>query len=352
MSPRRIGVLFLKDLFHGTKTFLIISIIAPVVLTLLVNLIFGSIVQNKPELAVFDQGSSQLVSRLKEKDSLITREYGSDRELKDAVASGTIDMGLVLTGDFDNQITSGEISELTVYIWGESLIKNRLILASVITSVIRDLSGNNGPFEVVPVSLGDEEAIPWKDRLMPLVVLISVLMGGFFIPSTSLVSEKQKQTIGALLITPATSGEVFLAKGLLGFCISMIMGVMILLMNRVFGSNPGLLLLLTAMGALLTVCIGLMLGAVMKDLMSLFSAIKGLGLFLYGPAIVYMFPQIPQWIGKLFPTYYLVNPINVITQKSGGWPDIALDVLILAGFLVVFMILIGLIIRKKPQDAG
>jgi len=39
-----------------------------------------------------------------------------------------------------------------------------------------------------------------------------------------------------------------------------------------------------------------------KDINTLFAIIKGLGIFLYAPAIVSLFPELPQWIAKVFPT--------------------------------------------------
>lgn len=58
---------------------------------------------------------------------------------------------------------------------------------------------------------------------------------------------------------------------------------------------------------------------------------------MYAPALVYMFPQIPQWIAKVFPTYYMIAPVVEIVQHGGGWPDIAFDVSVLVGLIAVWM---------------
>ena len=36
---------------------------------------------------------------------------------------------------------------------------------------------------------------PWKECAMPLVVLLSMVMGGLIIPDTSIATEKEKKTI-------------------------------------------------------------------------------------------------------------------------------------------------------------
>ncbi|MBA7540482.1 GTPase Der [subsurface metagenome] len=87
------------------------------------------------------------------------------------------------------------------------------------------------------------------------------------------------------------------------------MGVVILVLNQAFGTEPMLLILVLAFGAIMAGEIGLLCGALIKDITTLFAIWKAGGILLFGPAIIYMFPQIPQWIGKLFPTYYFLQPV-------------------------------------------
>jgi len=178
---------------------------------------------------------------------------------------------------------------------------------------------------------------------------MAIFISGFSIPASSLVDEKQKRTIGALLITPVTQLELFMAKGSIGIIISMIMGVTILLLNHALNGQLGLLILILFLGAMMACSFGLMLGAHINDMGSLYSVIKGLGIFLYGPGIVAMFPQIPQWIGKLFPTYYVMNPIFELTKKSSNWSNLKVNVFILIGFLVIFFAIVGRIAHKRSQ---
>ena len=50
-----------------------------------------------------------------------------------------------------------------------------------------------------------------------------------------------------------------------------------------------------------------------KDINALFAIVKATGLFLYGPAIVCMFPEIRQQKAKVFPTCYMVFRIIEIS---------------------------------------
>ncbi len=350
MSLRRVSVLLGKEFVHGPKNFIFIwAIIAPVLISLVFSLVFGSLFSEKPRLGIVDEGSSQLVVMAKELDSIITREYDTVAGLKQAAESGAVDMGIVLPENFDTAVSRGETVEIEAYIWGESLAKNRTILPVTIANLARILGGQEVPVEIDSVILGDKVSTPWGDRLLPLLVLMAVFLGGLMLPSTSIIDEKQKKTLEAVVITPTTIGDVFIAKGIMGVILSLFMGIFILILNQAFGAQPWLLVLVLFLGAIMAVEFGLILGALIKDITTLFAIWKFGGILLFGPAIVYMFPQIPEWVGRIFPTYYVIQPVVVLSQQSGGWPDIAVNVFIL---IALDLILIGVVMfstRKALQ---
>ncbi len=281
--------------------------------------------------------------------SVVTREYGTVTEITQAVRSGAVDVGIVLPEDFDSSVAQGRQTEITAYIWGESLAKNRTILRVTIANLARELTGQEASVEIESITLGDEVSIPWNDRLLPFIVLMAVFLGGLFLPAASVINEKEKKTLEALVVTPTTIGDVFVSKGLLGICLSLFMGVVILALNQAFGAEPALLLLVLALGAIMAAEIGLLLGALIKDITTLFATWKLGGILLFGPALVYMFPQIPEWIGRVFPTYYLIQPIIEISQQGGGWPDIATSVFILVG---LDLLLVGVVMLALKRTNG
>lgn len=352
MSLKRVGILLVKELLQGSKGFIFVyAIIAPVLISLVFSLIFGTLFTDKPKLGVADEGNSQLVAMTEQLTSVIVREYVNLSEIKQAVESGAVDVGIVLPADFDSAVIRGEETELTVYFWGESLAKNRTILGVTIANLIRELSGQEAPVEIEAITLGDEASIPWNDRLLPLIILMAVFLGGLFLPATSVINEKEKKTLEALVITPTTIGDVFVAKGLFGVILSLFMGIVILILNQAFGTQPLLLVLLLTLGAIMAVEIGLICGALLKDVTTLFAVWKSGGILLFGPAIIYMFPQIPQWIGRIFPTYYVLQPIVEISQQGGSWPDIATNVFILVGLDLILVGVVLFTLRRTKRLA-
>jgi len=352
MSLKRVGILLRRELLQGPKNYIfIMAVVFPVVISLVVSLVLGTVFSEKPKLGIVDEGGSQMVTMARELASVDTKEYGTVSDMKEAVESGAVDMGIVLPQDFDSSVMQGEETEITAYVWGESLAKDRTILGVTIANLIRELAGQEAPVEIQAVTLGDEVSIPWSDRLLPLIVLMAVFLGGLLLPATSVINEKERKTLEALVITPTTIGDVFVAKGLLGIILSLFAGIVILILNQAFGAQPTLLLLVLALGAIMAAEIGLLLGALLKDWTTLFTVWKLGGILLFAPAIVYLFPQIPEWVAKVFPTYYVIQPIIEISQRGAGWPDIATNVFILVGLDLVLIGVVMLTLRRTKQYA-
>lgn len=350
MNLKRIGVLLVKEFVQGSTSFIFIFAIAvPVVMTLVITLLFGSLFSGKPKLGIADAGGSRFTSQSEEMGSFIIKTYDSAEALKQATLSGAVDIGVALPGDFDDKVTNGESTELTAYIWGESLVKNRAMLVAGMATWIREIAGHESPIEIRTTTLGELGIPSWEDRLVSFIVVMGITIGGVMLPSTSLVDEVQKRTLTALAVTPTTLGDIFTAKALLGIIVSTFSGVLILVLTRSFGINPPLLVFLLVLGAIMASEFGVLLGAFIKDINALFATIKSLGIILYAPAIIYMFPAIPQWIGKIFPTYYMIRPVIDVTQEGARWGDIAWMVYIQVGLIVLLGIVLGIVAHRKRE---
>lgn len=353
MSLKRVGILLGKEFLHGSKSYIFIfAIVAPIVISLMVTLIFGTLFTEKPKLGVVGEDSSRVIALLTESDSLVTRQYRSDAELQQAVETGAVDMGIVLPEGFDSSIAGGTGVKLTGYIWGESLAKNRMTIGAAITDAIRNMVGQESPVNIQTVTLGEEASVPWGDRLLPLVVLMAVFLGGFMLPATSVINEKTKKTLEALIVTPTTIEDIFAAKGLVGIILSLFMGILILIINQAFGSHPLLLTMVLVLGAIMAMAIGLLLGTYIKDFTTLFAIWKFGGIILFAPVFIYLFPEIPTWVGRIFPTYYIIQPIVDISQRGGSWPDIAVNVFVLIGLNLILLGIVAFTLRKTQQLAA
>lgn len=351
MSLRRVGVLLGKEIIHGPKNFILVfAIVAPVIISLLISLIFGTLLTQKPNLGFADQGDSRIVEKARALGTINVTEYATVDELRKAVESGALDVGMALPSGFDDALILAEEAEVSVYVWGESLLKNLTIIEISIIELIRDMTGEQTPVEIASITLG-EESIPWAERLLPFVVMMAVFLGGLMIPATSLITEKEKHTLEAVSITPASFGDIFISKAIFGIILSLFMGIVILVLNRAFTTEPGLLIMVLFLGAVMAAEFGLLLGILLKDFSTLFTVWKFGGLILFFPVFLYIFPEIPEWVGMIFPTYYVIQPIVDISQYGGGWSEIAVNVIVLIGLNVLLAVALMLLQNRQQQYA-
>ncbi|HEY48265.1 MAG: hypothetical protein AMJ88_10705 [Anaerolineae bacterium SM23_ 63] len=351
MNLRRVLVLLGKEVVRGPRNFIfILAFLVPILLTLVFSLLFGTWFSDRAKLGIVDEGRSELPLLAAEIDSLIVKEYETSVELTDAVSAGEVDVGVILPSDFDNRIASRESTELKAYIWGESLLKYRAVLGTTLVALIRDIAGQAPPVEILTTTLGEAQALPWEDRLLPFIVMLSLLIGGLMVPATSMVEEKQNRTLTALTVTPTTLGELLMAKGSLAVLVSVSMGAVTLILNRAWGGEPLLLFVALVLGAIMAAGVGLLLGVLVKDINTLFATMKSLGIVLYAPALVYMFPEIPQWIGRIFPTYYIIQPVIEIVQKGASGREVLPEFIILVALIVVLYLLVAFVGRRITQE--
>ncbi len=354
MNIRRIGILLHKELFYGARNYIVIfAVFAPIMLSIIVSLVFGTWLTTKPRLGVVDEGSSKIVYSFASLDSIDTLRYQTASEMRKAVENGSADIGIVIPAGFDDAIIGQTGIQIKAYIWGESQARNQIILGVAIANAVRELSNPQKiPVEIVSVRLGEKTSMPWNERLFPFIVLMTVFLGGLMLPSTSIAKEKETKTMRALLMTPASVQDVFIAKGILGFLLSLFMAIVILAINRSFDTEPFLLLVVLALGAVMSAELGMLLGVFVKDFTTIFTIWKSAGIILFAPAIFYLFPGMPQWIAKIFPTYYLTQPIVILSQSGGTWADISFYIFILIAINASLFFFLLFALKKKQHAAA
>jgi ABC-2 type transport system permease protein len=337
MNVSRLISMTKKDIVLTTRQgFFLFMIVMPVIMTLVLNAALGSVGTAVPDVAVY--GDHELVSILEEEPSIDINIVQSEQELRDGVLQGTYDAGLIFKGS-----GVGSLPELLIS--GKSLLNDRMTIGATLVNAYRKSLGVEETVTVDTRVIGTEE-FSLKVRLIPFLLIMATVIGGLII-SSSLIEEREKKTINAVLVTPITPLEVIIAKSLYGLFLGLILGILILALNGSFTGGTHLLLLFLTLGTLFTVALGLMAGVVMENITDLIARMKIFNLFLLFPALVILFPQIPQWIGKLFPTYYFIDPIMAITQRGATWSDVWWEAVIMVIIDCVVLVLASRVLRAR-----
>ncbi len=135
-----------------------------------------------------------------------------------------------------------------------------------LSNAVREINGAELPVHIESIALGEDTAQPWDQRLMPLTILIAVFFGGMMLPAASLIHEKNKHTLEALNVTPVSLTEIFSSKGLAGIVLAISMGILTMAISRAFNENWLYMLITLALGAVMAALLGLLAGALIKDL--------------------------------------------------------------------------------------
>ena len=339
MTLRHTLAIIRKDVAGGPRAMMVVWLIAmPLVITVILKLVFGGLVDSSPRLGIVDLGHSEIPAAVEQMDGIRVSFPSSVDELKQLVTDNNLDAGLVLPPGFDEMVRSGEYPQLEIYMSGESLATDQAILAVTAIDLVRGVAGQPAPVNVVTEVIGDVQSVPIQERIVPLLVLLAVALASIFLPAASLVQEREKGTIGAVLTTPAHAGDMMVAKGVIGFALGVLAGLLILVLNI---SVAGLLwenLVVIIVAAVMCTPIGLILGAWVPDMQTMFTVWKSGGIVLFAPAVLLMFPGVPRWISLLFPTYYFLGPINDLNVNAVPFTDVLPELgvgLALSGLLMV-----------------
>ena len=337
MRLARVRQILAKDLRVGPRSPLLLwALVLPVLLTLLVRGVFGGLFDPSPQLGVLDRGDSALVAEALALDGIEVTVVQDATALREAVAAGDLDAGLVLPAGFDASVRAGDRPALDLFVGGESLASDRILIAVTTLDLVRGVAGATPPVTVEVVTVGDP-GVPLELRMLPLIVVMAVAIAGAMLPAAGLVEEKEKGTLDAILVTPLRMGEVLLAKGLLGWILAVSAGAITLGVNGVLPTAPVALLAGIALGGVMMAQVGLLLGCWAPDTNTLFAAWKGGALVLVFPVLFFLWPELPEWPARLGPTYYFLRPVFAISVEGAGlvdvWPDLVGAALICAALL-------------------
>ncbi len=81
---------------------------------------------------------------------------------------------------------------------------------------------------------------------------------------------------------------------------------------------------------------------------------KGVGFILFTPAVFYVWQDLPQWIPKIIPTYWILEMFFEIGIRGGGFAEIQLELAVALTIAVAALPLLGVLSRRMElrQAAG
>ena len=334
MNFRAIGALISKDfsLFFRNRFFAIVTTFA-IIVYIVLYFVLPATVDETLELGLYAPVIPPAFAEIQE-EGLEIEIVESREALKQAVVDGRHVAGIALPPDIIQKFLLGQKPAIDVYFASDVPDEIRDIIEVIVREVAYQQIGQELAIDVSEEIVGPDmvgKQIPARDRLRPFFAIFIIIFETFGL--ASLINEEvERRTVQALLVTPMTVKDLFVAKGVVGMTLALGQAVLFMAIVGGMAQQPLVILVTLLLGAVLVTGIGFILATLGKDMMS----VMGWGfialIILAVPAFGVVFPgTISAW-AEVIPSYYLVDTIHRVSNFGATWSDIGYNLLILLGF--------------------
>ncbi|MFW6035116.1 MAG: ABC transporter permease [Halothermotrichaceae bacterium] len=180
-------------------------------------------------------------------------------------------------------------------------------------------------------------------------LMFLVVMVGMYVPSMIIAEEKEKNTMGVLVLSPATPTEVFIGKGLFTFISVIIVTFIMILITGVSFSYLPIILISTILASISSIFLGMIVGLLSKDQKA--TGVIGTPIYL----ILLIFPLYGNMgvnfmtkISKALPTYYYFDILN----RAFAEGQLFMDLLFQMGMLMIYIAVTFIALYISYQHKG
>ena len=344
MNPRIILAITRKDVVDAVRNYyLLFTMVLPLGMWLLFRVVFSSDMGTVKldAVAVYDQGNSNLVEHIAAHASVQrVVETDSEEELMSVVRTEAVG-GLILSQNFDAAVKAGEAPELPLVVnekrtTAEQSEFRRVVGAQlqllaerppIARLVERDLDGMPKPTpsasstdDKKPSTKLDTLDFDMQEYLLNVILLMALSMIGAFVVPTLLVEEKEKHTLKAVLVSPASYVDLVAGKALVGLFYTLLVAILLFALNDGLRGNVLLAAVATLLGSLLLVETGLLLGSMFRTT----TQVNGWS------TVILLLMMLPSWLTgpwpsstlemfmRAVPTYYMNGLVSIARNGDGN----------------------------------
>jgi len=359
MHPRIVLAIARRDLLDAIKNmYLLFAVILPIAMSLLFRVLFPADATTNGgggllDIAVYDPGQSRFVQMLMDTRQFSMYILGSPEEVEQRVKKDLLG-GLVVPATFDADVAAQASPELQVYYNATRGGLRQMAFRQTVESTLRDLAGQTTParLRVSEVSGAGDSSFDLSAFYLLLFLVMSVTMVGVFVVPYILVEEKEKHTLKALLVSPASYADVVIGKGLVGLFYALLVVLILMALNDGFKGQVWLTLSALVLGSVFLVLVGLLMGAAFKTLSQVnsWSSIVMLALMLPGMMGDFLAPPEPvPTIMRLIPTSYMARAVTQGMQGTGTAGSAMLNLGALAVVSVICFAAVIWFLRRERQ---
>jgi ABC-2 type transport system permease protein len=268
-----------------------------------------------------------------------------------------VSIGLAFPPDFIEATAAGRTTEVTVYVDGAVPEEIETAMASLVREIAFGVAGEPLPVDTAGVTqtfvvLGEDRAgnqASARDGFRPIFVFL-ILMMEMFVMASLIAKEIQDRTVVAVLVTPATVGDVLAAKGIAGSLSGMAQAVVVLVGINSLTPQPLLILSLMLLGSVMISGTAMLAGSSGKDFISTLFYGMAYMVPLLIPAFAALFPGTASGWVRALPSFPLVQGLVDVTTYGAGWSETLPELAALLAWCVALFGLGWVVLRRKVQS--
>jgi ABC-2 type transport system permease protein len=338
MRIKALVIRILRQIIRDKRTMGLL-IFAPILVLTMLHFVFNGD-DYSPKVGLVNVPES-IVDKLELDNATIT-QYNDEKAAKKDLSDREID-GYVR---FDNQVPS-------IFLEGSDPSVNGATVKWIQTA-LSPLQGNSTAFDLEVDYLHGSSEMGQFDYFGPVLLGFFVFFFVFLIAGVSFLRERTTGTLERLLSSPLRKWEIVIGY-VLGFGIftmvqaSIIAAYAIYVLGMLMEGAFGYVMLITLLLSLTALTLGILLSAFANNELQMIQFIPIIvvpQIFFSGLFNLETISDWLSWIGPFTPLYYAADALRDVMVRGYGWDEIQLDLLALAGFSILFMLLNILALKK------
>jgi ABC-2 type transport system permease protein len=355
-KARIILAITLKDVVDTVRNRMLLSVLAAVLLMVGLFRVLPAFREgNRPTLAVVDPGQSTVVDRWTESGQFDLHRTSSRQEMEYVLGGEeTVVLGLVLPPDFDQKIQGEAPLALEGYVDHWVSDSDAGEIRSTFEAQLTAQTGR-----AVHIDVQNDAVFTHPRGLRPvttsLLMVYALVVVGLMIAPNLMIEEKELRTMDALLISPASAGQIVTAKALAGLLYCLLAAGLVLAASAPMVVHWDIALLAAIGGSLFTVSLGLLLGVVLnaRQQLIIWSAVLMFPLFV--PVIAsdiltdLRAPAVVQQVVSLLPTVAVAEATRWALSGEVPWEEIGWGLAMTMACAMLLLAGVAWIVRRKDR---
>jgi ABC-2 type transport system permease protein len=306
-------------------------------------------------LAVVDSGQSTVLDQWADSSQFDLHRMSSRQDMEYFLGGeDTAVLGLVLPPDIDQAVSRDAYLELDGYVDHWVSDSDAEEVQSFFEAQLAAQTGRP-----VRIDVDNHVAFTHPRGFKPVttsfLMVYALVIVGLMIAPNLMIEEKELKTMDALLISPASAGQIVIAKALTGLFYCLVAGGLVLAVSAASVVHWDIAILAVICGSLFTVSVGLLLGVALNSRQQLimWSAVLMFPLFI--PVIAseilpdLQAPALLQQVVSLIPTVAVAEAIRWALSGEVPWAEIAAGLGVTVACAIILLAVVAWIVRRSDR---